>query len=80
MTQREASDVRMRIQVVASILKQLKTDVDLSSDARLPDVIAHYEAQKEKLEKELADIEQPPPIVIGLKAASLSGKVPNLKE
>lgn len=80
MAQRAVDDVRQRIMVVNSILKTLQTNEDLSQDARLPDVIAHYEAQKEVLKRELAELEQPPPIVIGLKAASLANKVPNLKE
>ena len=41
-------------------------------DPRQPDALKYYQAQLAELEAQV----KPPPIVIGLKTASISGKVP----
>lgn len=69
---RSAGELKSRIAIAGRIIAQLEEDPDISTDPRAADAIAHYVKQREKLVEELASI-KPPPIVIGLQAARLTG-------
>lgn len=60
------NNIRLRIIICKSIIKELSKITD---DPRQPEALAHYRLQLESLENLLP---KPPPIVIGLKTASLS--------
>ena len=79
-TPRTVSDLRNRILIAKVIVRMLNEDPDLPKDIRQSDAIKHYQAQQLKLEKELYTIIEPPPVVVGLQAASLSAKSKNTKE
>ena len=71
MTKRSKSELLWRILVAHNSIEMLE-DTD---DPRKDDAIAHYMEQAAKLERELAELENTPPVVvIGLKAARLTTK------
>ena len=73
-TTRTVSDLRNRILIAKVIIRILNDEPDLLKDLRQPEAIRHYNKQLLKLEKELYTIIDPPPVVVGLQAASLSAK------
>lgn len=79
----ENEDLAVRISMCKLCIKTLEEDC--KDDPRQPDALAHYKAQLSELEEHLLGVKtydemlpKPPDIVIKLKPASLSGKVPTL--
>ncbi len=54
----------------ACVVELMKSD-----DPRAPEAIVHYEAQEAEINRQIAEIcEGPPPVVVGLRAATLSAE------
>jgi hypothetical protein len=62
--------IKTRISLAKFVIQALSE----SDDPRRDDALAHYKAQLDTLEKRLAEATKPPPIVIGLKTATLSAR------
>ena len=70
----DENTLKIRISVCKFCIKVLETNA--TDDSRQPDALVHYKAQLVELESKLDSINKPPDIVIGLRSANLSGKVP----
>jgi hypothetical protein len=66
-------ELKIRIKMCKYCIEVLEKEKD---DSRQPDALFHYKAQLVELESKLDSINRPPDIVIGLKPATLLGKVP----
>lgn len=75
----DKSELEVRINMCKLCIKVLTEDA--ADDPRQPDALAHYKAQLARLEAKMSQsfmdiLPRPPDIVIGLKPATLFGKVP----
>lgn len=77
-------ELNTRIMVCRGIVSYLEND--LTYDPRQPEALNYYKSQLDGLETRLRHVKaglapnKPAPIVIGLKSATLTGKVPDLGE
>ena len=66
------NELNVRRLVCQSIIKTID---QIENDPRKPEAMEHYKAQLASIDAQIAEITgKPPPIVVGLKTASLFGK------
>ena len=72
MTDEELFELNTRRAVCQTAIKTLD---QITDDPRKPDAMEHYKAQLAEIDAAIAEITgKPPPIVVGLKTATLFGK------
>lgn len=68
-------ELKIRTSMCRFCIEILEKEKD---DPRQPEALAHYKAQLDELEAELAEAIRPPDIVVNLKPAIITGKIPGL--
>jgi hypothetical protein len=69
---RELSELNARRTICQAVIKIID---QIENDPRKADAMEYYKAQLAKIDAEIAEITgTPPPVVVGLKTASLFGK------
>ena len=77
---RSVEELKFRIMFANGCIHTLLNNPECKTDPRQASALERYTQQRDKLQAELNELEQPEPIVIGLKSGELVGKVPPIGE